>query len=80
MRIREINFGQDSFATVNGQHVKRLCAGEKLDMELDLSTASVRVNDRNHNGDGVYHVPLACLRRWFPIVETSAQQKKAANQ
>lgn len=69
MKIREINFGQDTYATFAGQHVKRLISTDKLDMELHLETASVRVNDRNTNGEGVYHVPLACLRRWFPAPE-----------
>jgi hypothetical protein len=80
MKIKEIYFGNDTYATLLGQHVRHLKANDRLEMELDLSTLSVRVNDRNTNGDGVYHVPLACLRRWVPIEAPQQSQKKAANQ
>lgn len=79
MRIQQIYFTADAFVMYQGQAVKRLVAGEKLDLDLDIPTLSVRVNDRTPNGLGVYHVPLACLRQWMPVAEERAI-KKAAGQ
>jgi hypothetical protein len=76
LKIREINFVHGAFATQGIEHKARLIANDKLDMDLDARTASIRVNDRSYNGDGVYHVPLAVLRRWFPVVEDAKAGKK----
>ena len=81
MKLKAIYFSADSYVTVRGEHVKHLQSSPHVSLDLDIPTLSVRVDDRNNNGEGVYHVPLACLRRWVPVdVAYVTQPKKAANQ
>lgn len=80
MKLKAIYFNNDAYTTIRNEHVKHLMASPTLGLELDLTTLSVRIDDRNNQGEGVYHVPLACLRRWVPMPAEPQQQKKAANQ
>jgi hypothetical protein len=79
MRLKAVYLTTDAYVTRRAQHTKQIVASDKVLLELDMPTASVRVDDREPGGDGVYHVPLTCVRIWFPLAEDRAV-KKAANQ
>lgn len=79
MKLKAVYLKVDSYVTRRANHTQQLLASELLSLELDMSTQSIRVDDREPGGDGLYNLPLTNVRLWKPL-EESRPVKKAANQ